>query len=146
MPCAGPFHFDLPAAVARVDIVELLLPAQPGVAFYFGIEELVDVQGQLLAADEEPEVIEGSELIVVQVLLRDILLQHLRSEEQHRAHLEVIADRAELAADQRHRTTLPVGGKRVMVGEEHQCLAVLSNCEESCQGMIAELQGVVLTI
>ena len=84
------------AALAKAE-ERLVVGAE--VAFYFGIEELVDVQWQLLAADEEPEVIEGSELIVVQVLLRDILLQHLRSEEQHRAHLEVIADRAELAAD-----------------------------------------------
>ena len=53
MACAGAFHLHLPGAVARVDVVELFLSAQACVAFHFGVEELVDVQWQLLAADEE---------------------------------------------------------------------------------------------
>ena len=81
MPCASPFHFHLTAAVARVNIVELLLSAQPRVVLHLSIKELVDVQRQLLAADEEAEVVEGSELIVMQVFLSDVFLQHFCAEE-----------------------------------------------------------------
>ena len=99
MPRASSLHLYLSAAVAGVNVVELLLSAQPRVALHLGIKELVDVQGQLLSADEEPEVVERRELVVVQVLLSDILLQHLRPEEQHGAHLEVIANGAKLVVD-----------------------------------------------
>ena len=61
------------------------------------------MQRQLLPADEEPKVVEGCELIIVQVLLTDVRLQHLSTEEQHRPHLEVIADRTKLIVDERHR-------------------------------------------
>ena len=98
--CTSPFHLHLTGAVAGVDIVELLLSAQPGVAFHLGVEELVDVQRQLLAADVEPEVVEACVLVVVEVFLSDVLLQHLRTEEQHGAHLEVIANGAELVVDE----------------------------------------------
>ena len=80
MPRASPFHFHLTAAVAGVNIVELLLSAQPRVVLHLSIKELVDVQRQLLAADAEAEVVEGSELIVMQVFLSDVFLQHFCAE------------------------------------------------------------------
>ena len=83
MPRASPLHLHLTAAIARVDIVELLLPAQPRIVLHLRIEELIDVQRQLLTTDEEPEVIERSKLIVVQVFLLRISLQGLCSKQEH---------------------------------------------------------------
>ena len=146
MTRASPFHFYLTTAIARVDIIELLLSAQPRIALHLGIEELIHMQGQLLTADEESEVIESRKLIIVQILLSDIFLQHFSTEEQHRTELEIIANRTELVVNKRHRLPLSIWGKRVVVCIEHQGLAVLSDSEESGEGVIAELQGVVLTI
>ena len=65
MSCASPFHLHLSAAVARVNIVELLLSAQSRIVLNLSVKELIDVQRQLFSADEEPKVIEGGELVVV---------------------------------------------------------------------------------
>ena len=148
MPCAGPFHLHLAGTIARVNIVELLLSAQACVVFHLSIEELIDVQRQLLPADEEAQVVESSELIRMQVLLADVFFQHLRAEQKHRPHLEIITDRTQLAVNQGAGDRgqgvcsffLPV------VRINHQRLTVLGDGEQSRQSMIAQFQRVVLRI
>ena len=60
--------------VLRLD--EHIHPSVCGMALHLGIKELVNVQGQLLTADEEPQVIERSKLVVVEVFLTGILFSH----------------------------------------------------------------------
>ena len=119
MPRTSPFHLDLTTAIARIDIVELLLSAQPRIVLHLRIEELVDVEGQLLSANEEPQVVERRKLVVVQVFLPRIRLQLLGSEQKHRTQLKIIANRTQLIICQRHSPTLTVWSEAIVVRIYH---------------------------
>ena len=135
-----PFHLNLPAAVARIHVVKLLLPAAPHVRLHLRIEILVDVYGQLLAREEESQVVECGMLVVVVAQVLDVLMQVRRADEQQRTHPEVITYAAQLVVDERHALQRTVGRGDVMVGITQRSPAVLGNGEPAFQGMVAQPQ------
>ena len=92
MGCAGTLHLNLHLAVARVDIVELLLAALAGVELGLGVEIFVEMEYLALPAQIQAQVVESGILIVHTVGLRHIVEQRLRLDEPQAAEVEVVAE------------------------------------------------------
>ena len=143
---AGLLHLHLSVAVARVNIVKLLLPAQPGIALHLGIEILVHVDGQHAPAQEEAQVVEGGKTVLRQAGLSHIVAKAVGADKQQGAHLEVVAHGPHLAVGERHGAALPVGRQRVVVAVEQLRTRVLGHRQHTCQGMEAQAEGIKLGV
>ena len=142
----GTFHLHLARPVSGVYIVKLFLSAQTGVALHLCVQELIHMNRQRAAADEKTQVIQGGMLIGVQMALANIFLQRLGLDEQHGTHLEIVSHGTFLILNQRHGASFSVGRHNIVVGIPHLASAVFCNGQQAVQGMVAQLQRVVLGI
>ena len=144
--CDGPLHLHLAGTVAWVYIVELLLSAQAGVGLHLGVQVFADMEGQLVEREEQAQVVEPSMVIGVHHLLLEVLLQPLRTDEQHAAHGKVVAHGAQLVVNERTALLPAVGQQGVVVGIDERGSAVVGDGHQASQGLIAQLQGPCLRI
>ena len=95
-------HLYLHVAVARVDIIELLLATLPQVQFLLGIQIFRDVHDSLAAAaDEQSEFVERSCLPVVVTVSFRPCLQEGRLYDEQRPEVEIVAHRSYLVVNHR---------------------------------------------
>ena len=111
------FHLNLDSTVLRIHIVEEFLAGLAGVGLDLVVKIFIDVDKASPLGDFEAQVIEAG-IFIVNVHSGDGFLQRGGSVDQHRAEIEVIAERALLAVD--HRSEGAVAVHLVeMVGIDH---------------------------
>ena len=141
---AGGFHLNLPATIARVDIVENLLAALARVKLDIAVEILVDVADVGKLRQLQAQVIQAGVLIVGLHRLGG-LLQAAAAEQQHRPEVKVVAQRALLVVDHRSLDGALVGDV-VVVGIKHARTTVVGQLDKSLDGKRSELERVVLGV
>ena len=82
MGCASLLHLYLTVTIARINIVKLLLSAQSGVLFYFGIKEFIGMNGKHNPTDEKAEIIQGGKAVGYILGLCHIFLQGRSANQQ----------------------------------------------------------------
>ena len=141
---AGLLHLNLDAAVLGVDVVKDFFAALAVVQGDVAVEVLVDVDDGGDAAQTQAQVVETGG-IVLDVDAGGSLLEVGGVEEEHRAEVEIVAERAELVVDD-GRVGLLAFDYGVRVGVHHAGLGVTGEADKAVEGEVAHDQVVVFSV
>ena len=135
------FHLNLHGPVSRIHVIELLFARFSVVGLDLRIQVFIDMDNVL---HPEPEVIEGSELIIG-LHCPDSPSERAALEHKHASEVEVIPQGSLLASYERMFLPLAVD-HLVMIGIQHVCTCILCYAKNTVQREHTHLQGHVLGI
>jgi len=138
------FHFDLYAAVLRIDVVEELLARLAVVELYVVVEILVDMLEMALLAYFETEVVEASEL-VVNVHASNCVAEGAGAVEENGTEIEIVAESTELIVDYRSLGNV-VAYLVEVVGIHHVGSGILDEAFHTLKSEKHEREGGVLGV
>ena len=141
---AGLFHFDLDAAVLGVYIIKYFFAALTIVNGYIAVEVFVDVYDGCYAAQTQTQVVETGSCVVY-VDTGGSLLEDLGVKEEHRAKVEVVAERAFLIIDDRS-IALFAFDDSVRVGIHHTGLGISGQAHKAVKGKVSHHEVVVFGV
>ena len=128
---AGCLHLNLAVAVARIDVVKLLLAAQAGVGLHFRVKVFVDVYQLMMLRQLEAQVVQAGVAIVGRHAVGSFF-QRVGAQQQDGAEVEVIAQRPRLVVDDGSCLS-PAFLQLIMVGINHARIAVFQNAYHTFQ-------------
>ena len=79
-------------------------------------------------------------LVRMYYFLFEVTFQAFSAYEQNRTHGEIVTYRTQLVIDEWSTFFCSVRMLDIVIGIEHQCPAVIGNCNQSGQGLIAQFQ------
>ena len=133
------FHLQLHVALARVDVVELLLAAGARVGQGFGVQRLVEVEQFAPPAQEQAEGVARGKAQAAGPFLLEKGGQCRRAQQHEAAEVEVVAQAAGLVVRDGVETP-PVGAGVVAVGVDHEGARVVGRLDEALQTAVAQPQ------